>query len=71
MKLSGYDARYRYDIVKGVITRYKEMSKEVEEGERTWYRTRSQILDQKVKKGGRSAATWHLKGDITQTPFPQ
>ena len=71
MRISGYNHKYRYELINGIITRYKQIEEQVMAGERLWYRDRDQILKQKLKNGGLSAATWHLsqaKG-ITQTLF--
>ena len=67
MMISGYDMQFRRQIIKGVIQRYKQIEDQVNEGSRDWYRSRTQIKDDKLKKGGNNASTWHLKGDVRQT----
>ena len=44
----------------GIIARYKEIQGKVSTGERRWYRSRKEIQEHKIKKGGLSAATWFL-----------
>ena len=43
------------------------MREMVQSGDKIWFRNRDQILSDKLAKGGNSSATWHLKGDTTQT----
>ena len=69
--ISGYSHRYRVDLVKGVLSRYHQLEQEVQEGKRRWYRSRKEISEQKLSKGGNSAATWFLTEEITQTLFLQ
>ena len=71
LMISGYNHKYRHDIINGVIQRYRQMVEQMAAGERQWYRDRDMIQQQKTAKGGLSAATWHLNQElgITQTLF--
>ena len=53
--------------MKGAIERHREMLRLSEAGEISLYRTRKEIKESKLRKGGNSAASWHLKGDTTST----
>ena len=68
LRISGYNARYRFNIIRGAILRMKEVRRKVAEGE--WvcqYRDREAIAEAKSKKGGDAASTWFLKGTTTST----
>ena len=67
MLISGYNHQFRHDIISGVITRYNQISSSVSDGTREWYRSKCQIKEDKQRKGGNNAATWHLKGDTRHT----
>ena len=65
--ISGYDGKFIIQTIHGVIKRYRQIETEVKEGSKFRYRQRQTIKEDKLRKGGNSAASWHLKGDIRQT----
>ena len=68
LRISGYSSQYRYNVIKGAIERMKEVRRKVASGEwRSQYRDRATIMAAKSAKGGNSASTWFLKGDVTST----
>ena len=68
LRISGYSARERLHFIKGALQRHKEMIAEVERGERTsLFRVREQIQEAKDAKGGLSAASWFLGGQVKAT----
>ena len=67
MKVSGYDAKYRYETIKGAVERHREMLRLAETGEINLFRTRREIKESKLERGGNSASSWHLKGETTST----
>ena len=67
MLISGYNHQYRYDIISGLIVRYNQISSSVSDGTREWYKSKCQTKEDKQRKGGNNAATWHLKGDTRHT----
>ena len=52
MRVSGYGAEYRHDIIKGAVDRHKEMLRKSENGEIKLYRSRKEIKLAKREKGG-------------------
>ena len=65
LRISGYTERERLNNVKGAVSRHRHMTAEVERGERdSLYRNRDQIIQTKDTKGGLSAASWFLGGDV-------
>ena len=69
MMVSGYPESTRRDIVKGVLERSEEVEKEIREGTRIRFRTRSEIDEQKRKDKNRHRNTWYLKGGATGVLF--
>ena len=68
LRISGYSSQYRYNVMKGAIERMKEVRRKVASGEwKSQYRDRASILAAKIAKGGSSASTWFLKGEVTST----
>ena len=67
MMISCYNQTYRQKIIHGTLERYRQMSEMVSDGAKIWYRDRDQIAADKLARGGNSAATWHLRGETTQT----
>ena len=67
MHISGYNAKYRRDIISGAIKRYQDLMSEVSAGSRLLYRSKEAMRLAKLEKGGISAATWHLRRNIKQT----
>ena len=67
VRVSGYDARYRVTLLKGILDRQKQLETEFESGEKQRYRSRQQIKDQKSAKLGKYPDTWFIKGDVGNT----
>ena len=67
MMISGYSGSSRYQVIKGVIERHKDMVEQYRGGTFTLYRTRLEIQQAKQLKGGNTAATWFLRGENTCT----
>ena len=66
LRISGYFAPYRIDILKGILIRVKQVDEEIAQGTRARYRSFSEILTQKKQKSGQFTNTWFLKNDVTQ-----
>ena len=67
MRVSGYSQKFRQEMLKGVVERWDKVEQEVREGTRIKYRNRREIREQKAKSGGRSSATWFMKGETSGT----
>ena len=67
LRISGYDERYRYTLLKGILERRRQMNEKIEAGTWTRYRSRQQIILQKAKSLGKYANTWFLRGDTMNT----
>ena len=67
MRISGYNQKYRREMIQGVIKRYNDLIESVQSGSRLLYRSKQMMREAKLAKGGISAASWHLRGDIKQT----
>ena len=67
MRISGYEEGYRFNIIKGAIERHRHILDQAREGKIDLYRSRQQVERNKREKGGISAASWHLKGEVTST----
>ena len=65
LRISGYDVKYRLDLLKGINLRYEQIENEIREGTRTRNRNRSEIDNMKSEKGGRYGNTWFLTGTHT------
>ena len=65
LRISGYFAPYRYNILKGILNRIRQIEDEVKNGNRDRYRSRKQILDHKKQSIGNFPNTWFLKDDVT------
>ena len=65
MRMSGYSSIERFNAIRGIVMCIEEMRKKVNEGEiESLNRTRAEILKQNMKKGGHTASSWYLKGNI-------
>ena len=64
---SGYSQKARYDIIKGIIARYKQTEEEITAGTRQRYRSGDIIRQQKDSRLGQSTNTWFLRGGTTCT----
>ena len=67
MRISGYPVNTRFHIIKGILTRQKQIETEISEGIRRRYRSGKEIRNQKINKLGNSINTWFLKGGNTCT----
>ena len=65
LRISGYFAPYRFNILKGILQRMTQIEADVKNGIRNRYRSREAILEHKKGKVGNFANTWFLKDDIT------
>ena len=66
MMISGYSAQYLEQIISGAINRYSEMLRNHDSGVKPLYRNRKGIMETKRAKGGKSTASWFLKGKTRQ-----
>ena len=65
LRISGYNHQERYNFIKGAIARHNEMLEEVKNGSRSsMFRSRNEILSAREAKGGLSASTWFLGGEV-------
>ena len=67
LRLSGYNSKYRSELLRGILKRDREIQTEIDSGKRVRYRSRQQIVDQKSQQLGKYANTWFLRGDVTNT----
>jgi hypothetical protein len=69
MKVSGYSESFRFNILRGAIKRHEEMLNDEKEGKITaFYRSREQMIQKQLDKGGKaSAATWFLRDGVSTT----
>ena len=68
LRISRYTERERWNFIKGVVLGHREMLEEIVKGERTsLYRDRKEIERAKDLKGGLSAASWFLGGQVKST----
>ena len=58
---------FRQNTISGVIKRWHEVCKMVDDGTRVLHRSQEQIMRQKLDKSGTSSATWFMKDEITST----
>ena len=62
--ISGYSEKYRFNVIKGVILRHKELLNKVKSGEiESLYRNRDAIIAMKEQKGGNSSNTWFITNE--------
>ena len=71
MRISGYDQKYRIEMLNGILKLKKENEIKIEKGERYRYRTGAQIKEQKKSKSGGYVDTWYLKEGYTNTLLVQ
>ena len=67
LRISGYDQKFRYELLKGIQAREAQIEQEINSGNRVRYRSREQILEQKAKSLGKYPNTWFLRGPIQNT----
>ena len=65
LKISGYDAKYRAEIIKGIIQRANQIEIDIQNGNRMRYRSRERIKSDKASKKGKFINTWFLRGNFT------
>ena len=75
MRISGYNSRERLRTIQGAVSRHREMLRQVEEGKIVSInRSKVEISERKLEKGGITAGSWFLKGEtkrvITCQPTP-
>ena len=63
--ISGYDAQYRYSIIKAVLDRVQQCEDDIGSGNRVRNRNRKQIEADKARKSGKFNNTWFLSGNKT------
>ena len=64
MKISGYSVEERFNAIKGSVLRMEEMRKKVSDGEiESVNRKKSEIIQQKIDKGGITSSSWFLRGN--------
>ena len=69
LRISGYNHRFRYNIMKGAVDRIHEMNKKFRAGVLNRYRSRQEINIMKSERSGRGANTWFIgdKGTYSST----
>ena len=67
MRISGYEEKMRIDVIRGILTREKQMTDEIARGETVRYRSGSAIRLQKEMRVGKSVNTWFLRAGNTCT----
>ena len=67
LRVSGYDEKYRFQMLQCIINRQKEIEREIREGVRIRFRSREQIEEQKSNRLGKHPGTWFLRGAIQNT----
>ena len=67
LRISGYNQKYRHDILSGVMKRIDEIEEEIQNGMRLRFRNREQIESAKAKRLGKHTNTWFLDGQTVNT----
>ena len=67
LRYSGYDHQYRFQLLKGILDRRRQLEEKFESGEYLHYRSREQIVLQKSQKLGKFPNTWFLSGGAKNT----
>ena len=67
MMMSGYDHKFRLDILKGIQNEQLRIDREIQDGTRKQYRSREEILEQKSRCLGKHPNTWFLRGKVQNT----
>ena len=63
LRISGYDVKYRYNLLNGILKREKQIEGLIQQGLRVRFRSREQIINEKKQKLGKYANTWFLRND--------
>ena len=67
MRISGYSQIVRFETIKGIMMRQRQVELEIIEGVRKRYRSGAEIRSQKSSKMGKSLNTWFLRAGNTCT----
>ena len=67
LRISGYPEHFRYNILRGVISKEKEILNMVEQKLTKKHRTKQEIQAKKSSKPGRYKNTWFLRGQYKNT----
>ena len=69
LRISGYNKRFRFNVLKGAVDRYKTMDKKFKTGVLKRYRSRAEIVYTRSQRVGRSSNTWFIgdKGKYSST----
>ena len=67
LRISGYDHRYRFLLLKGILNLNQKHEEEILAGDRVRFRSREEILQHKERKLGKFPATWFLRGEHQNT----
>ena len=62
LRVSGYDLKYRYHMIRGILNRQAQLEAEFVGGTKVRYRSRIQIREMKLQKIGKYPNTWFLRG---------
>ena len=63
LKISGYDQKYRYTLLTGIMARHKQCEDAILEGARVRFRCKQDIVNMKAERTGKHANTWFLRGN--------
>ena len=67
LRISGYDHRYRYNLLTGILNREKQIEEKISNQEWQRFRSRATILAQKKEKLGKFKNTWFLTNEVVNT----
>ena len=67
LKWSGYDHKFRYTLLRGILQQVANQESEIDAGTRQRFRNSDQILELKSKKLGKFPNTWFLRGTVQNT----
>ena len=77
LRISGYNHQFRYNVLKGVISKEIELRNKLKLENKHRHRTKDEILAAKRSKPGRNNNTWQLRGNnrvtlkVSATPNSQ
>ena len=67
LRVSGYDAKYRRNLLEGALKRRNQMDKMIENGQIVRYRSREELLRNKNNKRGKYASNWFMNDKYAST----
>ena len=67
LRRSGYNERYRLNMIRGIRNRAKQIEENINSGKWRRYRSDSLTRASKLKRPGRYASTWFLGGGVRDT----